>query len=157
MLAEPHGFEDRRAHGAGRCREARLDRRGEAEPFMEQVLAGDRGQNDCREIRGKPARYRRQIMTGNQVLLLSKVAHVLTEAEDKAIEAGELVKLASVLRSAAQASQRPLRGKPMGRKRREPDLLDLEDQTGSVRMVYGLSYPLPESQAGELARTKEKL
>lgn len=105
-----------------------------------QVIAGVLG---C-----LPEKYRRRLMMGNQVLLLSKVAKALADTQKEDFAAGELLKLASVLRAAALTQERGRKPVPGSRadKKAGPDLLDFGIMTRAVRTLYGMIWPLPVRQ-----------
>jgi hypothetical protein len=91
-----------------------------------------------------PASTRARMLKGNQMLLLSKLAQVLVEAQEVKLESGEMVKLAGVLRSAGQV-QRTETGSSARSKGRpsNPDaaLFDHDRFGRAVRVLYGLSWP----------------
>lgn len=109
-----------------------------------QVIAG--------VLKCLPSRARRDILAGNQLLLLSKVACALSEASASDLPAGELVKLAGVLRSAAQGRSRTRRGKAA--KGGGEDLLDPTQMGPALRMLYGLSWPFPEGTTADPEKSK---
>ncbi|HSW46384.1 MAG TPA: hypothetical protein VLM89_12520 [Phycisphaerae bacterium] len=112
-----------------------------ARPAMtSQVLAGVLG---C-----LPAGHRRRVLTGSQVLLLSKVVKLLTDGRgDAELSVADLAKLATVLGSLAGrrttssnaktpgGSQRTLRTAPA----ETAAIQDATSLTEAVRLVYGLT------------------
>jgi hypothetical protein len=107
-----------------------------------QVMAGVLG---C-----LPETYQRRILTGNQVLLLSKVAHILTHTPDDKIQSSELVKLAGVLRSAARHSQKSSeQTERKGKASRSVETLNIEEMGRAVRSVFGLCWPMSGKKSGQ--------
>ncbi len=91
-----------------------------------------------------PASFRSRMLRGNQVLLLSKVAAILWESRESQMEVGELLKLATLLRAAAQTRRQQAGGRrgKEGGSPKEAALFDMGRMGGSVRALYGLSWPV---------------
>jgi hypothetical protein len=114
-----------------------------------------------------PAAYRRRLMTGNQILLMSKVAKILSQSNKEEFAAGELVKLANVLRAAAQprvSTRQSRSAKAAGKQDPKDatiaavDFLSDERVIRDVRSLYGLTWPLPISSVmKKQARESESL
>lgn len=109
-----------------------------------QVMAGILG---C-----LPERYRRQVFTGSQVLLVSKVLNLINNTDSNAtLTVAELAKLATVLASAAgnartrdgspKNNQLPLSDDPAAPSDDQPAPADASRLSAAVRMVYGLGLP----------------
>lgn len=88
-----------------------------------------------------PASLRARILRGNQVLLLSKLQQVLWESQASVIEAGELVKLATVLKSAAHRRRRKGGTSKKKNMRADEALFDEARMAEAVRSLYGLTWP----------------
>jgi len=111
-----------------------------------QILAGVLG---C-----LPAAYRRKVVQGSEVILLSKVLNALGKEKNQ-LSVAELAKLASVLGTLARRpSGSAARSARAGRRNEGSSLagdiapVDPVKLAESVRMVYGLSWPPEECKQG---------
>lgn len=106
-----------------------------------------------------PRRYREQVANGSQVMLLSRVVGAL-EHKETALSVAELAKLASVLASVARRTRRskvPSRdarrpavsGPPLAGAANPQAPLDPSSMARAVRLLYGLSWPPPETSSDE--------
>ena len=104
-----------------------------------QVMAGVLG---C-----LPDDFRRRLINGSQVLLLSRVNQALGDEDGPPLSVAELAKLADVLKSLARgragsAGNAPSDGQECGEHAPNGTELDLEKMTKAVRVLYGLPWPL---------------
>ena len=108
-----------------------------------QVMAGVLG---C-----LPARYRRQLVAGSEVMLVSRVVQALSdEGSAGALSVADLARLAAVLEKLA------VRGKPSGARKSRRDsrnvltgdtsIHDATQLAQAVRAIYGLSWPADKAQ-----------
>lgn len=98
-----------------------------------QVLAGVLG---C-----LPASYRKRLVRGSEVLLLSKLTQALSADSEETISVSELMKLASILRAAA--GKRAVHRERQRGKRRAASMESFSDDhvSAAVGRLYGLSWP----------------
>ncbi|MBI4578454.1 MAG: hypothetical protein HY718_02060 [Planctomycetes bacterium] len=120
---------------------------GKLEEFVKptltsQVLAGVLG---C-----LPVSYRRRLVAGSEVMLVSRILQALND-EKMGLTVAELARLGSILSGLARrgaASNRPAgRGKPSGTDARPDESADRNGpdpvkMARTVRLLYGLSWPL---------------
>jgi hypothetical protein len=101
-----------------------------------------------------PEGYRRQLMAGNQVLLLSRVANALTAEESVALTVPDLARLTSALSALAGRMTPASRGRPESTRKAStaeqaaPAVGPAEapaQLAEAVRMIYGLSWPIQDT------------
>ena len=103
-----------------------------------------------------PNRYRRQLVAGTQVLLLSRVVQALTADKNKALPVADLGKLASILSAFAgrnagggrRARPRDTQASKGGQTPEHSVAADPTKLAEAVSMLYGISWP-PASPSPE--------